>query len=98
MLETQPKASHFVGGAYMEDRDGEIIDVIYPATGEIIARVHEATPAVQEAAIAAAKAAIVVAADQDETPAEMSDTEKFLWDLQGVSSVAALLLIRSAGR
>lgn len=59
MLETQPKASHFVGGAYMEDRDGEIIDVIYPATGEIIARVHEATPAVQEAAIAAAKAAQV---------------------------------------
>lgn len=59
MLETQPKASHFVGGAYMEDRDGEIIDVIYPATGEIIARVHEATPAVQEAAIAAAEAAQV---------------------------------------
>ncbi|MDG1458274.1 MAG: betaine-aldehyde dehydrogenase [Pseudoprimorskyibacter sp.] len=59
MFETQPKASHFVGGAYMEDRDGEIIDVIYPATGEIIARVHEATPAVQEAAIAAAEAAQV---------------------------------------
>ena len=34
-----------------------------------------------------AKAAPVVTADLDEAPAEMSDTEKFLWDLQGVSPV-----------
>ncbi len=45
----------------------------------------------QLAVIDAAKAATVVTANQDETPAEMSDTEKFLWDLQGVSPVAALL-------
>ena len=46
----------------------------------------------QLAVIGAAQAATVVAADHDETPAEMSDTEKFLWDLQGVSSSGALLL------
>ena len=45
-LIAQPKASHFVDGAYLEDRTGAPIDVIFPATGEVIARVHEATPAV----------------------------------------------------
>jgi betaine-aldehyde dehydrogenase len=52
--DTQPKASHFVDGLYMEDRDGAPIDVIYPATGEIIARIHAATPAVIERALASA--------------------------------------------
>ena len=43
----------------------------------------------QLAVVPAAKATAVVAAvDQNEAPAEMSDTEKFLWDLQGVSFVA----------
>ena len=46
----------------------------------------------QLAVIDAAKEATVAAANQDETPAEMSDTEKFLWDLQGVSSVAVIIL------
>jgi betaine-aldehyde dehydrogenase len=50
----QPKASHFVDGAYLEDVGGAVIDVIYPATGAVIARVHEATPAVVEAALASA--------------------------------------------
>ena len=53
----QPKASHFVNGAYLEDPAGALIDVIYPATGEVIAQLHEATPVVIDAAIASARAA-----------------------------------------
>ena len=56
-MKAQPKASHFVDGAYVEDSKGAVIDVIYPATGEVIARVHEATPAVIEAALASANRA-----------------------------------------
>lgn len=50
----QPTASHFVDGAYVEDRAGRPIEVIYPATGEVIATVHAATPSVVEAALASA--------------------------------------------
>ena len=50
----QPEASHFVDGAFVEDDAGEPIDVIYPATGEVIARVHAATPAIVERALASA--------------------------------------------
>lgn len=50
----QAKASHFVDGAYLEDTAGAVIEVVYPATGEVIARLHEATPAVIEAALASA--------------------------------------------
>ncbi|MBL9055856.1 MAG: betaine-aldehyde dehydrogenase [Rhodobacteraceae bacterium] len=53
-MKAQPKASHFVDGAYLEDTAGSVIEVIYPATGEVIARLHEATPAVVEAALASA--------------------------------------------
>jgi len=53
----QPTASHFVNGAYLEDTAGAPIPVIFPANGEEIARVHAATPAVVEAAMASAKAA-----------------------------------------
>ena len=53
-MKAQPKASHFVDGAYLEDTAGAVIEVIYPATGEVIARLHEATPAVVEAALASA--------------------------------------------
>ncbi|MEM8981137.1 MAG: betaine-aldehyde dehydrogenase, partial [Pseudomonadota bacterium] len=52
-----PIASHFINGSYIEDTDGEIIDVIYPATGEKIAQVHSATPAIVEAAISSARSA-----------------------------------------
>lgn len=51
---TQPTASHFIDGAYIEDTAGEVIDVIYPATGKVIACVHAATPAIIERALAAA--------------------------------------------
>lgn len=56
-MRAQPPASHFVNGAYLEDAAGTAIDVIYPATGEVIARVHSATPSVVDAAIASAAAA-----------------------------------------
>ena len=54
-MRAQPEASHFVDGAPAEDRAGAPIDVIYPATGEVIARVHEATPAVIDRALASAE-------------------------------------------
>ncbi|MEP0506799.1 MAG: betaine-aldehyde dehydrogenase [Paracoccaceae bacterium] len=54
---TQPTASHFINGQYVEDTEGAPIDVIYPATGKIIARVHAATPAIVDQAVSAAKAA-----------------------------------------
>jgi betaine-aldehyde dehydrogenase len=53
----QPTASHFVNGAYLDDAKGAALPVIFPGTGEQIAALHEATPAVIEAALAAAKAA-----------------------------------------
>jgi betaine-aldehyde dehydrogenase len=53
----QPKASHFVNGDWMEDSAGAVIDVINPANGMVIAQVHEATPAVIDAALASAAAA-----------------------------------------
>ncbi|WP_323007944.1 betaine-aldehyde dehydrogenase [Pseudorhodobacter sp.] len=53
----QPKASHFVNGDWMEDSAGALIEVINPATGDVIARLHEATPAVLDAALASAQAA-----------------------------------------
>ncbi|MEM8690986.1 MAG: betaine-aldehyde dehydrogenase [Pseudomonadota bacterium] len=57
-MTTQPTASHFVNGAYHENAGGSAIPVIYPATGEEIARVHSATDAVVDAALAAARAAL----------------------------------------
>lgn len=54
---TQPTASHFVNGAYLEDAQGAAIDSIFPATGAPVARVYSATPEVVEAAVAAAQAA-----------------------------------------
>ncbi|MEJ6401409.1 betaine-aldehyde dehydrogenase [Yoonia sp. 2307UL14-13] len=56
-MQTQPTASHFVNGEYVEDTAGEVIDVIYPATGEVIATLHAATPAIVDQALNAAKAA-----------------------------------------
>ncbi len=57
MIDPKPTASHFVNGAYLEDTSGTPIEVFYPATGEVIATVYAATPAVVEAAVASAKAA-----------------------------------------
>jgi len=64
-----PVASHFVNGRYVEDAVGAEIPVIYPATGEVIAKVHSATPVIVEQAIAAARGA-------QGTWAAMSGTER----------------------
>ena len=57
MMRAQPKASHFINGEYVEDASGVAFDCVYPATGEVIAKLHAATPAIVERAIASAKAA-----------------------------------------
>ncbi|AWI85468.1 betaine-aldehyde dehydrogenase [Alloyangia pacifica] len=53
----QPAGSHFINGAYVDDTAGEKIEVIYPHTGEVIATLHAATPAIIEQALASAEAA-----------------------------------------
>ncbi|MDG1474266.1 MAG: betaine-aldehyde dehydrogenase [Porticoccaceae bacterium] len=53
-MNTQPIASHFINGTYIEDTQGQPIDVIYPATGGIIARVYSATPDIIQRAIESA--------------------------------------------
>jgi betaine-aldehyde dehydrogenase len=58
-VRAQPKASHFIDGEYVEDESGTVIESIYPATGEVIARLHAATPRIVEKAIASAKRAQV---------------------------------------
>ncbi|GHG96576.1 betaine-aldehyde dehydrogenase [Pseudodonghicola xiamenensis] len=50
----QPPASHFIDGLYIEDAAGDPIPVISPATGEEIARLHAATPALIDQALDAA--------------------------------------------
>lgn len=56
-MRAQPQASHFINGAYVEDTAGAEIDVIFPATGEVIAKLHSATPAIIEQAITSSLAA-----------------------------------------
>jgi betaine-aldehyde dehydrogenase len=56
-MKAQPTASHFINGSYVEDTAGTPIDIIYPASGELIGRVHSATPSVVEQALSAAKTA-----------------------------------------
>ncbi len=42
-MNIKPTASHFVNGSYVEDDTGKPLDVIYPATGEVITHLYEAT-------------------------------------------------------
>ena len=58
-MKAQPQGSHFVDGRYVEDSAGAPIKVIYPATGEVIAVLHEATDAVVEAARTGARVPVV---------------------------------------
>ena len=53
-MHAQPRASHYIGGAYAEDDAGEPFESLFPATGEPIARLHAATPEILERAIEAA--------------------------------------------
>jgi betaine-aldehyde dehydrogenase len=57
MTAAQPKASHHINGQYCEDTSGRSFESVYPATGEVIATLHSATPEVIEKAVAAARAA-----------------------------------------
>lgn len=62
-MNAQPKASHFIDGDFVEDKTGKSLHVFYPATGEPIAALHSATPAIIERAVqAAAKAQVEWAA------------------------------------
>lgn len=54
---TQPEASHFIDGAYVEDTAGAEIPVIFAADGVEIARLHAGTPAIVDRALAVAQAA-----------------------------------------
>ncbi|MEP2530907.1 betaine-aldehyde dehydrogenase [Shimia sp.] len=56
-MQVQPTASHFVDGKYVEDTAGTPIDIVYPATGEVIGRVYAATPAIVEQALVSAERA-----------------------------------------
>lgn len=55
MQNAQPTASHFINGKYVEDTSGAPIECIYPATGKVIATLHEATPDIINQALDAAK-------------------------------------------
>ncbi|MDF1728828.1 MAG: aldehyde dehydrogenase family protein, partial [Sulfitobacter sp.] len=66
-MTTQPTASHFIDGQYVEDTSGTPIEVIYPATGQVIATVHEATPAIVEQALTSAARAQAEWAARDGT-------------------------------
>ena len=58
-MRAQPVASHFIDGAYVEDPAGAPIDCHYAADGTLIARLHEATPALIDRALASAQRAQV---------------------------------------
>ncbi len=57
MTAAQPKASHHINGAYHEDTSGPSFESHYPATGETIAKLHAATPALVDMVVADARAA-----------------------------------------
>ena len=57
MYNTQPTASHFIDGRYVEDINGARFDVIYPASGAVIAQINAGTDHIREQAVSAAPAA-----------------------------------------
>ncbi len=54
MLQAQPQASHYIDGAYVDDPAGAVIEVVHPGDGSVIAKLHEATPALIDRALDAA--------------------------------------------
>ncbi|PIB24445.1 betaine-aldehyde dehydrogenase [Amylibacter kogurei] len=68
-MRAQPKASHFINGEYVEDTAGKVIECVYPATGEVIAKLHSATPAIIGQALNAAR-------DAQKAWAKLSGTER----------------------
>ena len=57
MTFTPPAASHFINGQFVEDTDGPLIDLIYPATGAVLGQVHGATSDIIEQALQSAQQA-----------------------------------------
>ena len=57
MTFTPPAASHFINGQFVEDTDGPLIDLIYPANGTVIGQVHGATSDIIEQALQSAQQA-----------------------------------------
>ncbi|WP_153770715.1 betaine-aldehyde dehydrogenase [Labrenzia sp. CE80] len=53
-MRAQPKASHYIGGGYVESPEGHPFPSIYPATGEAIASLNSADEKTVEAAVEAA--------------------------------------------
>lgn len=56
-MKARPKASHYINGRFVEDEQGTPLEVIYPATGEVIATLHSATAQIIEQAMEAAREA-----------------------------------------
>ncbi|MCY4287567.1 MAG: betaine-aldehyde dehydrogenase [Aestuariivita sp.] len=56
-INPNPTASHFVNGTYIDDTDGQPIEVIYPSTEACIATINAATSEVIERALVSAAAA-----------------------------------------
>ncbi|TDH38789.1 betaine-aldehyde dehydrogenase [Pseudohoeflea suaedae] len=57
MTAAQPKASHYINGAYRDDTSGKSFESRYPATGEVIATLNSASLPLVDEAVAAARAA-----------------------------------------
>ena len=53
-MRAQPSGSHFINGDYAEDKTGRALEVVYPATGEVVASLHSATPDIIDRAVTAA--------------------------------------------
>ena len=66
-MRAQPPASHFIDGKPFEDASGAVLESRYPATDEVIARLHCATDRVIAAAVESAARA---QADWAARPAE----------------------------
>ena len=56
-MRCQPTASHDIAGKPFEDLTGAVLDSVYPATGEVIARLHAASDTTVDRAVQAATAA-----------------------------------------
>ena len=54
-MQGQPIASHNIDGTYVEDASGMEIESVYPATGEVVAQPHTATPQLMKRAISSAR-------------------------------------------
>ena len=55
-MRAQPEASHYIHGAYANEAEGPELDSVYPATGEVIARIGAARGETVNAAVASARA------------------------------------------